>query len=132
MKLCLLHMCLNSINGFQGEGIVWKVMNVLGALGRKPLGGRESQRPPTSFPLPPTSRKDLRLDGYLEYHHTAKVLYIYKHPGFEPRPCSTAARVTNHKTRWAIRQVEQPIIGAFTAIMERYLEGYTELLCLNA
>ncbi|GFV56045.1 uncharacterized protein TNCV_2266311 [Trichonephila clavipes] len=30
--------------------------------------------------LPPTSREDLRLDGYLEYLHTAKALYIYKHP----------------------------------------------------
>ncbi|GFX28463.1 uncharacterized protein TNCV_1152721 [Trichonephila clavipes] len=36
------------------------------------------QGPPTS--LPPTSRKDLRLDGYLEYPHAAKAPYIYKHP----------------------------------------------------
>ncbi|GFX04610.1 uncharacterized protein TNCV_901381 [Trichonephila clavipes] len=45
--------------------------------GRKPLGG---QGPPTSLPLPPTSREDLRLDGYLEYPHAAKALYIYEHP----------------------------------------------------
>ncbi|GFX57814.1 uncharacterized protein TNCV_943741 [Trichonephila clavipes] len=45
--------------------------------GEHPGGG---QRPPTSLPLPPTSRKDLRLDDYLKYPHAAKALYIYKHP----------------------------------------------------
>ncbi|GFV06842.1 hypothetical protein TNCV_4157471 [Trichonephila clavipes] len=30
--------------------------------------------------LPPTTREDLRLDGYLEYPHAAKALDIYKHP----------------------------------------------------
>ncbi|GFT24271.1 laminin subunit alpha [Trichonephila clavipes] len=33
---------------------------------------------PTSLPLPPTTREEFRLDGYLEY--PAKALYIYKHP----------------------------------------------------
>ncbi|GFU74837.1 uncharacterized protein TNCV_503711 [Trichonephila clavipes] len=33
---------------------------------------------PTS--LPPTSREDLRIDGYLKYPRAAKALYIYKHP----------------------------------------------------
>ncbi|GFX73925.1 uncharacterized protein TNCV_397361 [Trichonephila clavipes] len=42
-----------------------------------PGGG---QGPPTSVPLPPTTREDLRLDGYLEYPHAAKALCIYKHP----------------------------------------------------
>ncbi|GFX81491.1 uncharacterized protein TNCV_4508981 [Trichonephila clavipes] len=46
--------------------------------GRTLSGG--GQRSPTSLPLPPTSRADLRLDGYLEYPHAAKALYIYKHP----------------------------------------------------
>ncbi|GFY02827.1 hypothetical protein TNCV_3507071 [Trichonephila clavipes] len=32
--------------------------------GENPGGG---QGPPTSLPLPPTTREDLRLDGYLEY-----------------------------------------------------------------
>ncbi|GFW46263.1 uncharacterized protein TNCV_2813581 [Trichonephila clavipes] len=35
---------------------------------------------PTSLPLSSTSREDLRFDGYLEYPHAAKALYIYKHP----------------------------------------------------
>ncbi|GFX19519.1 uncharacterized protein TNCV_2074281 [Trichonephila clavipes] len=35
--------------------------------------------PTTFLPVPPTSREDLRLDGYLEYPHAAKALYIYKH-----------------------------------------------------
>ncbi|GFX87920.1 uncharacterized protein TNCV_4373851 [Trichonephila clavipes] len=30
--------------------------------------------------LLPTSRQDLRLDGYLEYPHAAKARHIYKHP----------------------------------------------------
>ncbi|GFV73020.1 hypothetical protein TNCV_1734881 [Trichonephila clavipes] len=37
------------------------------------------QRPPTSFLTPPTSREDLRLNGYLEFPHVAKALYFYKH-----------------------------------------------------
>ncbi|GFU56085.1 putative transposable element [Trichonephila clavipes] len=45
--------------------------------GKHPGGG---QRIPTSIPLPPTSREDLRLDGYLENPHAAKALYIDKHP----------------------------------------------------
>ncbi|GFW44348.1 uncharacterized protein TNCV_1747771 [Trichonephila clavipes] len=45
--------------------------------GENPGGGQD---PPTSPTLPPTTREDLRLDGYLEYPHAAKVLYKYKHP----------------------------------------------------
>ncbi|GFV68086.1 hypothetical protein TNCV_1873681 [Trichonephila clavipes] len=40
------------------------------------------QRPPTSLRLKPTSREDLRLNGYLEYSHAEKALYICKHPCF--------------------------------------------------
>ncbi|GFV73410.1 uncharacterized protein TNCV_3389261 [Trichonephila clavipes] len=46
------------------------------------LRGRKShfgQGPPTSLPFPPSSGEDLRLDGYLEYPHTAQALCIYKH-----------------------------------------------------
>ncbi|GFY27280.1 hypothetical protein TNCV_2069001 [Trichonephila clavipes] len=43
-------------------------------LERENPGG--DQGPPTSLPLPPTSREDLRFDGYLEYPHAAKALYI--------------------------------------------------------
>ncbi|GFW75747.1 uncharacterized protein TNCV_4429301 [Trichonephila clavipes] len=39
---------------------------------------RGCQGPPTSLPLPPTSKEYLRLDGYLVYPHAAKVLNIYK------------------------------------------------------
>ncbi|GFV58873.1 uncharacterized protein TNCV_4132351 [Trichonephila clavipes] len=41
--------------------------------------GRD-QGSPNYLPLPPTTREDLRLNGYLEYRHAAKALYIYKHP----------------------------------------------------
>ncbi|GFX79210.1 uncharacterized protein TNCV_4747941 [Trichonephila clavipes] len=37
------------------------------------------QGPPTCLPFPPTSREDLRLDGYLENPQAVKALYIYKH-----------------------------------------------------
>ncbi|GFW91440.1 helitron_like_N domain-containing protein [Trichonephila clavipes] len=39
-----------------------------------------SQMHPTSLPFPPTSQEDIRLNGYLEYPHAAKTLYIHKHP----------------------------------------------------
>ncbi|GFV47282.1 uncharacterized protein TNCV_4829381 [Trichonephila clavipes] len=42
------------------------------------LGG--DQMPPTSLPLPPTSREDMWLDGYLDNPHATQALYIYKHP----------------------------------------------------
>ncbi|GFS89632.1 uncharacterized protein TNCV_3786971 [Trichonephila clavipes] len=38
--------------------------------------GRGSQEPLTSLPLPPTSREDLRLDGYLEYFHATKIVRV--------------------------------------------------------
>ncbi|GFV02355.1 uncharacterized protein TNCV_1022831 [Trichonephila clavipes] len=38
------------------------------------------QGPPTPLPLPPTTREDLWLDGYLGYPHAAKALHIYIHP----------------------------------------------------
>ncbi|GFV29587.1 uncharacterized protein TNCV_329531 [Trichonephila clavipes] len=42
--------------------------------------------------LPPTSQEDLWLDGYLEYYHAAKELYICKHPCLirDSNPGSTA------------------------------------------
>ncbi|GFW35477.1 hypothetical protein TNCV_3071051 [Trichonephila clavipes] len=47
------------------------------------------QRQPTYLPLPPISLEHLRLDGYLEYPHTAKgTMHLQTamlSPGFEPR-----------------------------------------------
>ncbi|GFW90868.1 uncharacterized protein TNCV_2418611 [Trichonephila clavipes] len=59
--------------------------------GENPGGG---QGPPMSLPLQPTTREDLRLDGYLEYPHAAKALYIYKHPCFlrDSNPVPTASQ----------------------------------------
>ncbi|GFX56751.1 hypothetical protein TNCV_494991 [Trichonephila clavipes] len=53
------------------------------------------QGPPTSFPLPPTSRQDLRLNEYLEYPHATKAVYIYKHPCLLPdlNPCPTTPQL---------------------------------------
>ncbi|GFW01034.1 uncharacterized protein LOC103524116 [Trichonephila clavipes] len=73
--------------------------------GRKPWGG---QGPPTSLPLPPTTREDLRLDGYLEYSHASKTWSTlnshekqtsHKHPCLlrDSKPIPTA----NHYTGWA-------------------------------
>ncbi|GFW55384.1 hypothetical protein TNCV_117681 [Trichonephila clavipes] len=36
-------------------------------------------RPPISLPLPQASREDLQLDGYLEYPHVIRTLYVNKH-----------------------------------------------------
>ncbi|GFX60042.1 hypothetical protein TNCV_4557231 [Trichonephila clavipes] len=60
---------------------------------------------PTSIPLLPTSREDLRLDGYLEYYkYRADTIHSQKSissPGFEPSPYGTAVSVANHSTGWA-------------------------------
>ncbi|GFU80604.1 uncharacterized protein TNCV_534781 [Trichonephila clavipes] len=52
----------------------------------------EWSKAPTSLPLLPTSREDLRLDGYLEYPHVAKALHTYNHPCLlrDSNPGSTA------------------------------------------
>ncbi|GFX99491.1 transposable element Tcb1 transposase [Trichonephila clavipes] len=62
-----------------------------------PGGG---QRPITYLFLPPTTREDMRLDGYLEYPLAVKAVYIHLQtpmfsPGFEPRPYGTAVIITN-------------------------------------
>ncbi|GFT33818.1 hypothetical protein TNCV_4383241 [Trichonephila clavipes] len=61
------------------------------------------QGPLTSLPLPPTTRKDLRLDGYLEYPHTGIIdlQTSMSSSGFEPSPCGTAVSVANNYTVWA-------------------------------
>ncbi|GFW29951.1 uncharacterized protein TNCV_4999911 [Trichonephila clavipes] len=53
---------------------------------------------PTSYPLPPTSREDLRLNGCLEYPHSSKALNIYKHPCLhrDSIPGSTALQSASH------------------------------------
>ncbi|GFX51803.1 hypothetical protein TNCV_5015051 [Trichonephila clavipes] len=59
---------------------------------------RGGLRPPTSLSLLPTPREDLQLDGYLEYSHAARPLYIYKHPclllNLKPG-CNTQVSVAN-------------------------------------
>ncbi|GFS63159.1 hypothetical protein TNCV_1496091 [Trichonephila clavipes] len=57
------------------------------------------QGSPTSLPLPPTSREDLWLDGYLEYPNVAKALHLQvsmPSPEFELKPIGTAISVTKH------------------------------------
>ncbi|GFW33291.1 hypothetical protein TNCV_2859681 [Trichonephila clavipes] len=53
---------------------------------------RGSQEPPTSLPLPPTSREDLRLDGYLEHSHAVKALYKHQCLLRDSNPGPTAPR----------------------------------------
>ncbi|GFT60837.1 hypothetical protein TNCV_3615741 [Trichonephila clavipes] len=40
----------------------------------------EGEHPGVVRGLPPTSREDLWLEGYLKYLQAVKALYIYKHP----------------------------------------------------
>ncbi|GFS83762.1 hypothetical protein TNCV_610961 [Trichonephila clavipes] len=71
--------------------------------GEHPGGG---QGPPTSLPLPSTSRQDLWLDGYLEYPPCRKGTIISQTPmsshGFKPKPSGTVVSVTSYYTGWAV------------------------------
>ncbi|GFW58977.1 hypothetical protein TNCV_2830831 [Trichonephila clavipes] len=74
--------------------------DVLSAIRDNTLGGHGSS---TSLSLPPTSREDLQLNGYLQYpmsqrHFTLQI--SMSSPGFEPRPYDTEVSVANHCTRW--------------------------------
>ncbi|GFW88612.1 hypothetical protein TNCV_828811 [Trichonephila clavipes] len=65
--------------------------------------------PPTSLPLPPTLREDLRVDGCLKYPHAARegTIHLQKSmssSGFEPSSNGTAVSIVNHYTGWAIRE----------------------------
>ncbi|GFU68363.1 hypothetical protein TNCV_3077511 [Trichonephila clavipes] len=75
------------------------LQTALASLRSSHLGGMTfmqggGQRPPTSLPLPPTSREDLRLDSYLEYQHAANI-HVFSQT---PRPYGTAVSVTNPST----------------------------------
>ncbi|GFU04441.1 hypothetical protein TNCV_1080091 [Trichonephila clavipes] len=63
----------------EGDGAIW--LSLAPVLWMNSWWGRN--KPPILCPLPPTSREDLWLDGYLEYPLAAKVLYIYQHPCLE-------------------------------------------------
>ncbi|PRD36099.1 UNVERIFIED_CONTAM: hypothetical protein NCL1_09697 [Trichonephila clavipes] len=83
-----------------------------------------SQRPLTCLPLPPTSREDLRLDGYLEYPHAAKTLYIYKYPCllWDSNPVPTAQQSASLTTipdgrRHYVESSPSPDITSSTWIM---------------
>ncbi|GFW77985.1 transposable element Tcb2 transposase [Trichonephila clavipes] len=65
-----------------------------------------SQGPPNSLLIPPTTREDLRVDDYLEYSHTAKAPYIYKHPCLlrDSNPVPTAPHSASLTTKPVGRQ----------------------------
>ncbi|GFT64842.1 uncharacterized protein TNCV_2256721 [Trichonephila clavipes] len=70
--------------------------------GENPGGG---QGPPTSLSLSPTTtREDLRFEGYLEYSHAARKLYIYKHPCLLRDSVSTAPQSVSLATMLVGRQ----------------------------
>ncbi|GFX22733.1 uncharacterized protein TNCV_4838701 [Trichonephila clavipes] len=68
------HVVSRSLEHHAGDSTFWLASTPI--MRENTRGGQGS---PTSLPLPPTSREGLRLDGYLEYPHAAKALYIYKH-----------------------------------------------------
>ncbi|GFT77698.1 hypothetical protein TNCV_4245651 [Trichonephila clavipes] len=57
---------------------------------------------PPLIPLPPTSREDLQLDGYLKHppcrEGTVLLQTSMPPPGFEPRPNGTDVSDANHYT----------------------------------
>ncbi|GFT65938.1 uncharacterized protein TNCV_1614701 [Trichonephila clavipes] len=72
------HGCLKMYSAFTAEGYCKQPLSRNSSLERE-NNLEEGQRPPTSLPLPSTSREDLRLEGSLEHLHAAKALYFYKH-----------------------------------------------------
>ncbi|GFU89376.1 uncharacterized protein TNCV_1783581 [Trichonephila clavipes] len=64
----------HSFEHHTGDSTMWLISTPI--LREGTWGG---QVPITSLPPRPTTREDLRLDGYLEYRHAAKALCIYKH-----------------------------------------------------
>ncbi|GFU82189.1 hypothetical protein TNCV_4466401 [Trichonephila clavipes] len=64
--------------------------------------------PPTSLPLPPTTREDLRHDGYLETS-MRKRHYAFTNThsslGFEPSPDGIAVSDTNHYTGRRLKMI---------------------------
>ncbi|GFU39804.1 uncharacterized protein TNCV_1949831 [Trichonephila clavipes] len=61
---------------YSGGSTVW--IDSIPILRENSLGGSGSQ--PPLFPFHQPHSEDLRLNGYLEYQHAEKALYIYKHP----------------------------------------------------
>ncbi|GFV61307.1 hypothetical protein TNCV_4103651 [Trichonephila clavipes] len=70
----------------------------------------DGQGPPTSLPLPATSRENLRLDGYLKKPHSVKAPYIYKHPcllrGSNPVPTPSQSTIPRMGYKSTYFQVE--------------------------
>ncbi|GFT82355.1 hypothetical protein TNCV_4651461 [Trichonephila clavipes] len=78
------------------------------------LRGRTSCRwllPPTSLLLPPTSREDMWLDGYLKNPLAVKALYIYKHRRLlrDSNPVPTAQQSASLTTISDGRHIENKI-----------------------
>ncbi|GFV29331.1 DDE_3 domain-containing protein [Trichonephila clavipes] len=87
LNSCWIMLCKNDLARFH-----------LSLEGEHPGG---SQGTPTSLSLPPTSREDLRLEGYSKYREdTIHLLKAMSPPGFEPRPNGTIDSVANHYTGW--------------------------------
>ncbi|GFX30642.1 hypothetical protein TNCV_4861661 [Trichonephila clavipes] len=70
--------------------------------GRTLWGWSEKSR--TSLSLPPTTREDLRLDGYFRVP-ICRIQTAMSSPGFEPSPYCTAVSIANHYTGWATAQL---------------------------
>ncbi|GFT70367.1 hypothetical protein TNCV_2658141 [Trichonephila clavipes] len=69
------------------------------------FGRKGVQGPPSSLTLPPTSREDMRPDGYFRVPSCCKgtihLQTFMPSLGFVPKPFGTAVNVINHYTGWA-------------------------------
>ncbi|GFW17507.1 uncharacterized protein TNCV_2650651 [Trichonephila clavipes] len=74
-KLCLVHMCLNGIRGVQGEGTVWKMVNLLGAKGTVPA--KEAQCESVEIMKCLTSKSQAASEGRLFFPDTQQKLRDY-------------------------------------------------------
>ncbi|GFW11277.1 uncharacterized protein TNCV_3807971 [Trichonephila clavipes] len=90
--------------------------------------------------LPPPSREDLLFEGYLEYSHPAKALYIYKHPCFlrDSNPGPTAKQPESLTTKpdvWHRRPYIHTMFLNFDygTLLDPETNGiYTTILCSEA
>ncbi|GFU52496.1 DUF4817 domain-containing protein, partial [Trichonephila clavipes] len=87
---------------------------------------KDGQGPPTSLPVPPTSREDLWLDGCLEYPHAAKAFCIYEHPchlqdsNLEPTAQQSASLTTIPNGRTMLNSETAPVVSTITLLVQRF------------
>ncbi|GFX82881.1 hypothetical protein TNCV_2958371 [Trichonephila clavipes] len=94
-KFIMMPVVSRNFEHHTGDSMIWLVST---PILREDIWGWSG----ASHPLPPASREDLWLDGYLEYppchEGTIHLQTSMSSPWFEPMPYGTAVSVANHYT----------------------------------